>query len=580
MTFGQGLLSDMKLAAFKHLRVFAMAGALWFRTAVQPLIEEVTVADFIRDNKQSAWGHSLESRLQHSVDGEGARRSAINVADVTDELGEAGRKKIPLLRIHWGEMIEIDSLSGEQARRVGQELNRRQRRAIAKTGKGASESTASRRFAKAPLNSAMEKVYEHLHRQALIEQASAKVGQEVAADAARINRARVQAASGPVAASPALAGLPRATAGGWSTRTMAALKQGGASGTLAVWAMAFQGIAISASIKEAVDKPSASAMAKITASMLGFVGAAFEATGAAMTLRLYLAARTTTILGVSRQTIAAVGGVIGGLAGIIMGALTIVEGEALRDAGDEDAGGLMVIAGLLLTLSGVATGLGGLSIMSAFFGGPVVWAIMAVGAAILGLYVLVSAEEKRDNPVQAWLRSCTFGRMPKYSNEEDERRALEALYVIPFAVTAIWRSGRSIAGFSFGGTVDITIDAPDVRAGKGWLEHSISLEMNDGRKLVARSARLLESDIRAGLADPDRLSEGLEHHNRGLSAPSSGGPNLRASASGGLMWRICYVTDALRSVEVVARFWPDKVDNASLVLPNGNGISHILTAGV
>lgn len=45
------------------------------------------------------------------------------------------------------------------------------------------------------------------------------------------------------------------------------------------------------------------------------------------------------------------------------------------------------------------------------------------------------------------------------------------------------------------------------------------------------------------------------------------------------MWRICYVTDALRSVEVVARFWPDKVDNAGLVLPNGNGISHMLTAG-
>lgn len=579
MTFGQGLLSDINLAAFKHVRVFAMAGALWFRTAVQPLVEEVAHADFIRDNKQSAWGHSLESRLQHTVDAEGAKRSAINVADVTDELGEAGRKKIPLLRIHWGEMIEIDSLSGEQARRVGQELNRRQRRAAAKPGKGSGAGRAPGKSAKAPLSAAMEKVYEQLHRQALIEQVSTKVRQEVAADAARINRTRVQAVSGPLAASPALAGVPRATTGGWSSRTMAALKQGGASGTLAVWAMAFQGVAIAASFKEALDKPSGTALAKITASILGFLGAGFEATGAAMTLRSYFSKRAATIFSLSGEAVAAAGGVIGGFAGIIMGALTMMEGRVLTKEGDEDAGGLMVVAGVLLTVSGFATGLGGLSILGAIGGGPVVWTIVAVGAAILGLYVLVSAEEKRDNAVQVWLRSCIFGKMPKYLNEEEERRALEALYVVPFAVTAIWRSGRSMAGFSFGGTVDIIIDAPDVRAGKGWLEHSISLEMKDGRKLAARSARLVESSIRTGLTDPNRLSEGLEHHNRGLSAPTSGGANLRVSPSGGVMWRLCYVTDALRSVEVVARFWPDKVDNAGLVLPNGNGISHMLTAG-
>lgn len=47
--------------------------------------------------------------------------------------------------------------------------------------------------------------------------------------------------------------------------------------------------------------------------------------------------------------------------------------------------------------------------------------------------------------------------------------------------------------------------------------------MKDGRKLAARSARLVESGIRTGLTDPNRLSEGLEHHNRGLSAPTSGG---------------------------------------------------------
>lgn len=308
--------------------------------------------------------------MQHTVDGEGAKRSAINVADVTDELGEAGRKKIPLLRIHWGEMIEIDSLSGEQARRVGQELNRRQRRAAAKSGRGSDAGRAPGKSAKAPLSAAMEKVYEQLRRQALIEQVSTKVRQEVAADAARINRARVQTASGPLAASPALAGVPRATTGGWSSRTMAALKQGGASGTLAVWAMAFQGVAIAASCKEALDKPSGAALAKITASILGFLGAGFEATGAAMTLRSYFSKRAVTIFSLSGEAVAAAGGVIGGFAGIIMGALTMMEGRALSKEGDEDAGGLMVVAGVLLTVSGVATGLGGLSILGAIGGVP------------------------------------------------------------------------------------------------------------------------------------------------------------------------------------------------------------------
>lgn len=579
MTLGQGLLSDFKLAAIKHLRVFAMAGALWFRTAVQPLVEEVTVADFIRDNKQSAWGHSLESRLQQTVDSEGAKRSSINVADVTDELGEAGRKKIPLLRIQWGEVIEIDSLTGEEARRVGQELNRRQRRAAAKASKSGGNGRSSVKSAKAPLSAAMDKVYEQLRRQALIEQVSTKVRQDVAADAARISRARVQAVSSPVAASPALAGLPRAATGGWSVRTIAALKQGGAAGALALWAMAFQGVAISASIKEAVDKPSPAAMWKITASLLGFAGAALEVTGAAMTLQSYLTNRTATILGVSSKTVAAAGGIIGGVAGIIMGVLTMRDGARLGQDGDHDAGNLMVFAGAFLTISGIATTAGGLTMFGIIGGGPVVWAVVAVGAAIVGLYLLVSAEEKRDNAIQVWLRSCVFGRLPKYSDEKEERDSFEKLFAIPFAVTAVWRRGRSIAGFSFGGTVDITIDAPDVHTGRGWLEHSLSLGMADGRSLVARSSRLLKSDLRTGLVDPHRISEGLEYQNSGLSAPKSGGANLRVSSSGGLMWRIIYVADALKSVEVTARFWPDKVDNVSLILPNAAGMTQKLTAG-
>jgi len=580
ITGAQGLLTDVKLAAYKNLRVFAVAGALWFRTAVQPVVQEVTVADFIRDNKESAWGHSLESRLQRSVDAEGGKRSAINLADVTDELGEAGRKKIPLLRIHWGEVIELESLTGERARVVSQEANRRIRRAAGKTGAGKAGGRRGGNFAKAPLGAAMDKAYEQLRRQALIEQAADKAKRELAAETARINRARVQGASVPAVASPAaLAGAPHATSGGWSTKTIAVLKNGAAAGTLAVWAMGFQAVALAASLKECEDKPSSAAYAKISASLLGFVGAGLEASGAMMALRAYLTARTTGTLVRAATATAGAGGILGGAAGIIVGVMTIRDARDLKDAGDRDAADAMQIAGILLTISGAATAGGGMMLLGmSLYGGPIVWAIVAVGAAIAGLYFLVVAEEKRDNPLQVWLRSCCFGIKPTYATEKEEADVLEKLFVIPFAVTGIWRTGASVLGYTFGGTVDVLIDAPDVMEGKGWLEHRIELQMTDGRVLTASSSRLLSADLRAGLVDPQRFSEGLEHQNRGLSAPTSGGANLRRSETGGVMWRIIYVNDSLKSVKVTARLWPDKSSNPGLVLPSGEGIVQLITA--
>ncbi len=578
MTFGQAALSDASVVSFKHTKVFAMAGALWFRTAVQPFIDEVTVADHIRDNKQSAWGQTLESRLQHSVDADGVRRSSINVADVTDELTEAGRKKMPPLRIHWGEAIEIDSLSGDQARRVSQELNRRQRRAKAIGQDRSSARRASAKPARAPLTAAMENAYEELRRQQLIEEVADRVRKEVAADAARVNRAKaIHGTVSPVAISPALGGLPRATATGWSTRTIAAMKKGGATGALAAWAMAFQAIAILASVEELLDKPSADALAKVSASMLGFFGAGFELAGAGATLRSFLTGKKTTIYGFSSQAVSAWGGVIGGVAGAITGVLTIAEGHRLREEGDNDAGRLMYAAGAVLTVSGVGTTFGGLATLGIIGGGPVVWAIIAVGAAIVGLYLLVSAEAKRDNQLQVWIRSCVFGKMPTYANEVEEQNVLEKMFEIPFSVSLLWKRGKSLGGFTFGGTVTITIDAPDVHAGQGWLEHTLSLQMKDGRILEARSSRLLTSDVRTGLVDPYRLADDLEYENPGIFAPRSTS-SLRATTSNGVVWVISYVTDSLESVRISAWLWPNKERNADMVLPSREGINKLLTA--
>jgi len=574
ITGAQGMLTDIKFAGFKNLRVFSIAGALWFRTAVQPVLEVVTVADFIRDNKESAWGHKLEARLQRSVDPEGVRRSSINLADVTDELGEAGRKKIPLLRIQWGEIIEVESLTGQQAREVSRQVNRR----IRAQSKAAAAASGTRKFTRTPLSSSMEKIYEQLRRQGLIEQAAQRAQRELAEETARVTAARARNATASVVAMPAaMQSLPRSMSGGWSSRAIGVLKNGGAAGTLAVWAAGFQVVAIAATVKEWDEKPSTTVLAKIVASLLGFTGATLEVIGAMSLLRTYFSGRSAGVLAM-RAT--AAGGIIGGAAGIITGVLTLFDASDLVGDKDYDAGGLMIAAGVMLTISGVTTVAGGAASLGlvSLWGGPVVWAIVAVGAAIVGLYLLVSAEDKRDNPLQVWMRSCIFGIKPTYQSGEEERQVVDKLFVIPFAVTAVWRRGRSIMGFSFGGTVDVTIDAPDVISGQGWLSYKIVLEMKDGRILEAASSRRIASDLREGLLDKNRISEGLEYHNRGLASPTSGGANLRKSDSGGVMWRLVYVEDELKKVGVTAFMWPDKAGNPHLVLPGASGIVESVVA--
>ncbi|WP_350259375.1 toxin VasX [Stenotrophomonas riyadhensis] len=577
ITGAQGMLTDIKFAGFKNLRVFSIAGALWFRTAVQPVLEVVTVADFIRDNKESAWGHKLEARLQRSVDPEGVRRSSINLADVTDELGEAGRKKIPLLRIQWGDVIEVESLTGQQAREVSRQVNRR----VRAQSKAAAAAAASRgrKFTRTPLSSSMEKIYEQLRKQGLIEQAAQRAQRELAEEAARVTAARAKNATVTAVATPAaMQSLPRATSAGWSTRAIVVLKNGGAAGSLAVWAAGFQVVALAASVKEWKEKPSATVLAKIVASFLGFTGATLEAVGAMSLLRAYFSGRAA---GVFATRATAAGGILGGAAGIIAGVLTMADAADLYDQKDDDAAIRMAFAGLLLAASGGATLLGGAGSVGlvSLWGGPIVWAIIAVGAAVVGLYLLVAAEDKRDNPLQVWLRSCIFGIKPTYANEDEEVQAVEKLFVIPFAINLVWRKGKSVLGFRFGGTVDVTIDVPDVMPGQGWLSYRIVLEMSDGRILEASSNRSIGSDLREGLVDKNRISEGLEYQNRGLASPTSGGATLRNSESGGVMWRIIYVSDELKKVTVTAKMWPDKNNNADLVLPAASGMTESVVAG-
>lgn len=575
ITGAQGMLADIKFAGFRNLRIFSIAGALWYRTAVQPVLEVVAVSDFIRDNKESAWGHKLESRLQRSVDPEGARRSSINLADVTDELGEAGRKKIPLLRIQWGEVIEVESLTGQQAREVSRQVNRR----VRAQSKAAASATRGGKFTRTPLSSSMEKIYEQLRKQGLVEQMAKRAQRELAEEAARIAAVRARNAGATVVATPvAMQSLPRATSGGWSTRAIVVLKNGGAAGGLAVWAAGFQVVALSASVKEWKEKPSATVLAKIVASFLGFTGATLEAVGAMSLLRAYFSGRAA---GVFATRATAAGGILGGAAGIIAGVLTMADAADLYDQKDDDAAIRMAFAGLLLAASGGATLVGGAGSVGliSLWGGPIVWAIIAVGAAVVGLYLLVAAEDKRDNPLQVWLRSCIFGINPTYSNASEEVQAVEKLFVIPFAINVVWRKGKSVLGFRFGGTVDVIIDAPDVMPGQGWLGYRIVLEMSDGRILEASSNRSIGSDLREGLVDKNRISEGLEYQNRGLASPTSGGATLRKSESGGVMWRIIYVSDELRRVTVTAKMWPDKANNADLVLPAGSGMTESVASG-
>lgn len=573
----QGLLTDAKVAGYGNLRVFSLSGALWYNAVAVPFVETPTWAELLRDNKEAAWGTPLAHRATGIVDGDGRKIRRVNIGDYTDELGEAARKRIPLLRIQViGDGLEVASLAGEQGGSISRQQRRAEQRALQKMERaaGSQPHLPQRTKLAAAMDVAMADLRVELEaaarRAEALRRTHARQTQAHAGDA-HAQRAGVSAAT-PVA----LAGLPHAPpGGGWSQRTLAVMRHGGTQGGLATLVGAFQAVAMTAAWKEYADKGGGEAVAKLTASMLGLIGASLEVTAAGMKLAEYSGRPVGGVLGrIGARRLAAVGGGVGGAAGAISGVLTYREGLELEEDGDIDAGILFRLAGVLFVVSGTASIGAGVATLG-FLAGPVGWALLAVGTGLVGIVLLFAGESRRDNPLQTWLRKSRLGRTDTYENKEEEVHAFEEVFALPLELRMQWRQGASIFGRRLGGTVVVEVEVPQITR-DSWLEYSLCLEMGDGRRLTLKESRLVSDRPGTGIVDQNQLLLGTPGRNPGLAAPSTGSV-LSRTEKGGARWQFVYNEGALRRVSAELRYWPDRDTNPELIVPDAGGMKDGIT---
>lgn len=508
----QGLLSDAALVSLKQFRVLALSSWLWFNTYAVPVVEELLLSDAIRKQKQAVWGHTLESRLQNFVDAEGTKIARMNVGDVTDELGEAAHIRIRVVTFAF----------------------------IVAEGSGGRTVIIGR--------STVTEVLARLKGSGVVTEAAGALGD------------------------PAVAQLARVAPGVnmWD-ETLKVMRSGGTAGAFAAIAGAFQAVSLGEAYKKYKESPGAKPIWQATAAGIGLVGAIAEVTAASMTVIREM--RGVAAASTMPKYLAGGGGVLGGIAGVIAGFITVSEGSDLIKQGDADAGALTRAAGAFVVIGGVAGVAGGLTSLGVGGGvllglGPAGWAVLAVGAAIVGLAFLFSAEKVKDNHLQVFIKKSCLGLVSSF-NEKAEIAAYADLFKLPLEVKLSWN--QSI--IHTGATVLVDIDAPALDA-KSWLDYELQVYLKDGKVLRAREQRPADSKLPGGtMSDPHRIAWGQA---KGLMNSSIG-----KTDKGGAHWSLSFLTvwdSGVAKVSVLLKYWPNRVESPEVVLPTAAGKLFEITA--
>lgn len=570
----QGMLSEASTANFKSSRILALVGAVWHRTIAVPFYEERTLASLVRENNEAAWGASIDTRNQQLVDPERGRVTRVRLGDYASELGEAGQKKIAILRVRFGDVSDAASLLGDESGGV----SRQQRRQHERAGRKAESNRAKQQGApkKTTLSLALDRGLKDIGEEfAILRQAEAESARASAA-AAR-NRSRVglpnASSTGPLVVPAALATLQRSPGGSWTSKALSLARSGAVNGAFSAWVGAMQMTALVSSCKGLEQKPDITTWAKVIGSVLGLAGAFAEVVAAGYLLA-GTAADKTLFLRLSPVRIAGIGGVIGGVSGIVGGIVTIADGLERRAEKDHDSGAASIVGGVLLAASGVAATFSGFATIAGglVFGlGPVAWGVFALGVAVMGIASVFFADQWRDNALQTWLRSCCFGIMPRYFDGAQESAAFEKLFEIPMELRMQWRKGR----FGFG-TIEVEFDIPDMSAGKGTFLYALAFGMADGGSYTVSQQRRIAGSVHEGLIDPQGLASSAIGRVKGLMPPSSGGIMERTS-SGGVRWEVRYLPDSLASVAMRLKYYPEFSSRPDFIIPAPDGMAQVIT---
>lgn len=193
--------------------------------------------------------------------------------------------------------------------------------------------------------------------------------------------------------------------------------------------------------------------------------------------------------------------------------------------------------------------------------GPVGWAVLAIGAVALGIYFLFRAEDAKDDDLEAWIKKSCLGTADNtYPNKVEEDRRFGELFKLPLKVNLEWRKGIA------GGNLDVDISVPPLA--NSWLYYELTVTLENGKTLKAAENRLPNG---AGLPLSSiptfRVYESL-------NAP------LYSAKTDGARWHLSYLglQDEPVKATVLLKYWPNKVENPDIVLPQAQGTLFEITA--
>jgi hypothetical protein len=166
---------------------------------------------------------------------------------------------------------------------------------------------------------------------------------------------------------------------------------------------------------------------------IGAIGAMAE--GSAGVWQLAKGGAQTMAMG----RLAALGGALGAVASLVQSVQVLVQGLTKSDQGDKDAANFLYAASFFFAVGGVAAGAGalasaGVTIAALSAIGPVGWALIAIGAIVLGVAAMFGASWAADDPLEAWLKQSLYGIASDKFKEDDETAAFNKIFELPLDV--------------------------------------------------------------------------------------------------------------------------------------------------
>ena len=185
--------------------------------------------------------------------------------------------------------------------------------------------------------------------------------------------------------------------------------------------------------EKATDFAKQDAMKGLISAGIGATGALAE--GSAGVWQLAKGGLQTAAMG----RLAAFGGVLGAVASAVQSYQMFAQAGGKASQGDGDAAGFLVVSGVFFGVAAVASGLGaaaglGFTVTALSAIGPVGWALLAIGAIVVGIAAMFGASSVTDDPLEAWLKQSLYGVASDKFKEEDETAAFNKIFELPLEV--------------------------------------------------------------------------------------------------------------------------------------------------